>query len=548
MILYSWSHVATIIDLHGIHIKLNLVAMKKHLVYVIGSLIILINPCVQGQSLVALKLLKSSIDIKLNSPKANPTVIVKTSNNKLIQIKNKNWPDSVVTTYNILKDVSGKIIAFREEPNIESGDDSFEKTYYFNGNGKTFAIELFHGRIDNDGQGATGGAIRGTETMYYDEKFNLLFKAERFTDGKNHPLQSINGYDFYLDSNLYSNSNSCFNQLNEFEKVSYESTLPRINDFFIPKGKYNKVKYTHSEDKPSDLLSTAWYKKVGNGYEITTASFFQGHTMGIETRTIAFRNNQVLILKTVVSNALGVTNRHRQFNPPLILLKMPSKDKSTSWTYISPEGDRYSCKATLSSQEKEGQDGQTIDESVIKVVMVMPAHPQFKTIDYYQKGYGLTKEEVVSKEGTELIFMATEFSEDDSKSLKVDEVEPNSTPENTFQQNPNIESDPNQIHTNVEQEPAFQGNFGEYLSKNIKYPDFDYKSGTGGKVIVQFVVEIDGSLSNFKVFRTPDETLAQEALRVLKLSPKWHPGISNGIPVRTQCIIPISFNLPNVDQ
>jgi hypothetical protein len=227
---------------------------------------------------------------------------------------------------------------------------------------------------------------------------------------------------------------------------------------------------------------------------------------------------------------------------------MPSKDKSTSWTYISPEGDRYSCKATLSSQEKEGQDGQTIDESVIKVVMVMPAHPQFKTIDYYQKGYGLTKEEVVSKEGTELIFMATEFSEDDSKSLKVDEVEPNSTPENTFQQNPNIESDPNQIHTNVEQEPAFQGNFGEYLSKNIKYPDFDYKSGTGGKVIVQFVVEIDGSLSNFKVFRTPDETLAQEALRVLKLSPKWHPGISNGIPVRTQCIIPISFNLPNVDQ
>lgn len=104
------------------------------------------------------------------------------------------------------------------------------------------------------------------------------------------------------------------------------------------------------------------------------------------------------------------------------------------------------------------------------------------------------------------------------------------------------ESDPNQIFTSVEQEPRFDG-FNAYLSKHIQYPAADRENGTQGKVYLQFVVEIDGSITAIQVLRTPDQSLADEAVRVLKACPKWKPGIQNGKPVRVRYTIPVSFAL-----
>ncbi len=69
--------------------------------------------------------------------------------------------------------------------------------------------------------------------------------------------------------------------------------------------------------------------------------------------------------------------------------------------------------------------------------------------------------------------------------------------------------------------------------------------GTQGRVILQFVVEKDGSLSNIAALRDPGNGLGEEAIRVLKLAPKWKPGVQNGRNVRVQYTIPVNFNLDN---
>jgi len=85
--------------------------------------------------------------------------------------------------------------------------------------------------------------------------------------------------------------------------------------------------------------------------------------------------------------------------------------------------------------------------------------------------------------------------------------------------------------------------FYDYLSKKIQYPAAAKEAGTQGRVIVQFVVEKDGSLTDIKVVRGPGNGLDEEAVRVMKLAPKWKHGVQNGKPVRVQFTIPINFTL-----
>jgi protein TonB len=104
----------------------------------------------------------------------------------------------------------------------------------------------------------------------------------------------------------------------------------------------------------------------------------------------------------------------------------------------------------------------------------------------------------------------------------------------------------NQVFTAVEVEPVPKGGleaFYKFLGDKIKYPSAAKEAGTQGRVILQFVVEKDGSLTDIKVMREPGNGLGDEATRVLKLAPKWTPGIQNGKPVRVQYTIPVNFSL-----
>ncbi|HEY5327935.1 MAG TPA: TonB family protein, partial [Mucilaginibacter sp.] len=102
------------------------------------------------------------------------------------------------------------------------------------------------------------------------------------------------------------------------------------------------------------------------------------------------------------------------------------------------------------------------------------------------------------------------------------------------------------IFTSVEQVPEFPGGveaFGDFLAKTIKYPVELRLNKIQGRVIVSFIVETDGSLSNFRVARGIGYGADEEAIRALALSPKWKPGIQNGHLVRVAYSVPIAFTL-----
>ncbi len=108
------------------------------------------------------------------------------------------------------------------------------------------------------------------------------------------------------------------------------------------------------------------------------------------------------------------------------------------------------------------------------------------------------------------------------------------------------EDDPNKVFTSVEQVPLFPGGadaFTRYLNKNIHYPAVARENGTQGKVFISFVCERDGSLTDIKVARGIGDGCDEEAVRVIRASPKWRAGIQNGRPVRVQYSVPISFAL-----
>lgn len=98
----------------------------------------------------------------------------------------------------------------------------------------------------------------------------------------------------------------------------------------------------------------------------------------------------------------------------------------------------------------------------------------------------------------------------------------------------------------AEQVPEFPGGMKEllkFLQDNLKYPENAMKNNVQGRVIVQFVVEKDGTLTEFKVARSVDPDLDAEALRVLQTMPKWKPGMQRGKIVRVKFTVPVSFKL-----
>ncbi|WP_420196782.1 energy transducer TonB [Bacteroides intestinalis] len=106
--------------------------------------------------------------------------------------------------------------------------------------------------------------------------------------------------------------------------------------------------------------------------------------------------------------------------------------------------------------------------------------------------------------------------------------------------------DPNKIYDNVEVLPEYPGGSAammRYLAQNVKYPQAAQENGRQGKVVVQFVVDTDGSIINAHVLTSVDPDLDKEALRVIKSMPRWTPGKQKGKPVRVKYTVPVNFRL-----
>ena len=121
-----------------------------------------------------------------------------------------------------------------------------------------------------------------------------------------------------------------------------------------------------------------------------------------------------------------------------------------------------------------------------------------------------------------------------------------------MEDNPNLGVEIMDYHAAVEEEvveekPKFQGGdantFSAWVNKNLQYPEIAKENGVQGRVTLQFTVNTDGSVSDVKVLRGVDSSLDKEAVRIVKMSPKWTPGKQRDRPVKVVYNFPVVFQL-----
>lgn len=179
-------------------------------------------------------------------------------------------------------------------------------------------------------------------------------------------------------------------------------------------------------------------------------------------------------------------------------------------------------------------------------------------------------EKVVEKVKSSVKFTAPVIKKDsevkEEDEIKLDEVEKSNKAIGTFNVEGNDEvggevlkakeeiaapeppkhEEENKVFEIVEQMPMFPGGDAalmDYLRSNTHYPTVAAENGVQGRVVVGFVVERDGSITDVKVIRGVDPSLDKEATRVVKSMPKWNPGKQNGSAVRVKFQVPVTFRL-----
>ena len=131
-------------------------------------------------------------------------------------------------------------------------------------------------------------------------------------------------------------------------------------------------------------------------------------------------------------------------------------------------------------------------------------------------------------------------TEDDASKRQLDTYVPPPPPK------PKVEEVTEEIFVVVEEQPEFPGGntaMMKFLSDNIKYPVIAQENGIQGRVITNFVVERDGSITDVQVVRGVDPSLDKEAIRVIQSMPKWKAGRQRGSAVRVRFTLPVVFRL-----
>ena len=114
----------------------------------------------------------------------------------------------------------------------------------------------------------------------------------------------------------------------------------------------------------------------------------------------------------------------------------------------------------------------------------------------------------------------------------------------------NKETESRKVFDIVEQMPSYPGGdeaLTRFLNSNVHYPEVAEQNGIQGRVIVTFVVERDGSITDVRVSKGVDPSLNKEAVRVIKSMPRWEPGTLNGKTVRVKYTVPVTFRLVSTE-
>ena len=173
---------------------------------------------------------------------------------------------------------------------------------------------------------------------------------------------------------------------------------------------------------------------------------------------------------------------------------------------------------------------------VISLCLVIGAFaytPKERKIEKMDLQAAIVEEEIVEITRTEV-----DFAEFDENTEVIQQVE---VAEET------IEDD--QPFLIAETMPSFQGGdlntFRNWVQQNVKFPQIALENGIQGRVVLSFVIEKDGRLTNIQVLQTPDRSLSEEAIRVLNKSPKWSPGKQRNQVVRVKYTLPVDFRVHN---
>ena len=132
-----------------------------------------------------------------------------------------------------------------------------------------------------------------------------------------------------------------------------------------------------------------------------------------------------------------------------------------------------------------------------------------------------------------------DFSSEDDETQAQEVILPPAPP---VEEEPEVE----EIFLIVEKQPEFPGGHAalmKYFNDNVRYPVIAAENGIQGRVVCQFTVWKDGSVSEVKVIRSANELLDKEAIRVVESMPKWTPGKNKGEPVNVRYVLPVSFKL-----
>ena len=203
----------------------------------------------------------------------------------------------------------------------------------------------------------------------------------------------------------------------------------------------------------------------------------------------------------------------------LCLVALEWNTDGTGWAFFDTAADDLEAEMELSPLHREDDE----------VPMMVPQEPQEKMPPSQE--LNLVEEDVeIAPEVLEPVTLTEE--------PKVEEQE--ELPEAVDMYNEPLD------YRVVEDLPQFPGGaieFMKWLTKNLKYPATAQQRKVQGRVVAQFIVNTDGSVSDIQVVERLSAECDREALRVLRMMPKWQPGLMNAKPCRTKVCIPIVFKL-----
>lgn len=186
-----------------------------------------------------------------------------------------------------------------------------------------------------------------------------------------------------------------------------------------------------------------------------------------------------------------------------------------------------------------------IEGNNCKLFLIIQFEETIKRTYSYGDDYVLTKATkaiICNQDGSEVIWSANI----NSNSASSNPASTASTNSSSVSNSSSTNSESAVNVSMVEQQPDFPGGQAAiftWLAQNLRYPASAQEANVQGRVLVQFIIEKDGTVTNVKIVRGIHPDLDAEAMRVVKAMPKWAPGRKNGQPVRVTYSLPINFRL-----